>query len=107
MSNYHRLTASDWVIVLGAILLASGINSVFGFEYALAQAIATVVILFIDKEYVKVLAFIAVYNIAVFFAPDSIYAVIFAAFTFGAVLHRVIKWRQYHRVKKAKEFMEE
>jgi hypothetical protein len=106
MSNYHRNTGSDWAVMFGAIFLASGINSVFGFDHALAQAIATSLILFIDKEYMKVLAFIAVYNIAVFFAPDSIYAVIFAAFTFAVVLNRVAKWRQYHRVKKAKEFME-
>jgi hypothetical protein len=107
MSNYHRITASDWVIVLGAIFAAASINSVFGFEYALAQAIATAVILFIDKEYVKVLAFLVVYIITVFFAPVSADAVLFACFVFGAVLVRVIKWRQYHRVKKAKEFMEE
>lgn len=107
MSTYHRLTGSDWAVMFGAIFLASGINSVFGFEYALTQAIVTSLILYIDKEYTKVIAFLAVYNIAVFFAPDSIYAVIFAAFVFGVVLHRVAKWRHYHKVKKAKEFMEE
>lgn len=106
MSTYHRFIGSDWAVPVAAIFLASGINSVFGFEYALIQAIATSLILYVDKEYMKVLAFIAVYNIAVFFAPDSIYAVIFAAFTFGWVLHRVPKWRHYHRINKAKEFME-
>ena len=93
--------------MVAAIFVASGINSVFGFEYALTQAIAASVILFIDKEYVKVFAFLVVYNIAVFFAPLDTYTVVFAAFVFGVVLHRVAAWRRYYRIKQAKEFMEE
>lgn len=113
MSDYRPLSASDWFLMLVFIFSAVAINRALMWatglpfsDLAFSQTIAVLAIFTIDRAYTKLVMFLAVYAGLTLFIEDSIYGIVFSAFVFGAVLHRVVNWRRYHQVRKAKEYME-
>lgn len=109
-----NMTKSDWILMFAAIFGASIINRVLTWatdlpfsDLAITQTIVVLIIFTIDRVYTKLVAFLAVYAGLMLFFEDKVSVLVFSAFVFGAVLDRVVKWRHYHQVRKAKEYMEE
>lgn len=113
MNTFQPPSKSDWVIILISIVAADLINRVLmwatGLPFtavAFSQMAAVVTIFMIDRVYVKAILFLAVFSGLFMFVEDTVYGIIFTSYTFGTVLFRVVVWRQFHRVRKAKEYME-
>lgn len=113
MINHRPFSKSDWILMFVFIFGASIINRALIWatdlplsDLAVTQTIAVLVIFTIDRVYTKLVVFLVVYAGLMLFFEDKVYGLVFSAFVFGAVLHRVVKWRHYHQVRKAKEYME-
>ena len=113
MINHRPFSKSDWIIVMAAIFAAPIINSVLMSltgapfsDFAITQMLLVLVIYTIDRVYIKLVMFLAVYVSLVMFVEDNTPALIFSSLVFGVALHRVVNWRHYHQVRKAKEYME-
>ena len=99
MKEYQPLTRSDWLLFLFMLFFAAAVNELFGLPGGFTQAIISSLILYIDKRYIKIIVFLVIYNSLLFFMSDENYALLFAAFVYGVVFHRVSAWRRFHREK--------